>query len=386
MKYPLSDSIIRKRAGETDASFRERGGRTASVVGMLANLLLSCAKIAAGIIAGSIAIVGDAVNNISDILSYVISYISFRVSARPADREHPYGHARFEYIASLFVSFILIMVAYRLGASSVALIGSGERVVYPVVAIAFLAVSVLIKLWMFVFYRRISKRFDSTVLRASAADCIADVLSTSIILISIAFSALFGLNTDGWMGLIVAAFILYSAYTIIREAMDRILGSPESSTEKEAIAAAAMSFDGVKGVHDILVHNYGTGVRFCTLHAEVENVYDIRTGHEIADAIEREIHSRFGMECTVHIDPIEQDTAEYEIAVAAVDEVRSGMLADATVHDLRLVRSNGGIKLMFDVAVPYEAKMSDAEIKDEFIKRLRDHPEKYEAVITVDRQ
>ena len=386
MSFSLFDISVKRREGETEPEFRERGGRFASVVGVVANLLLAGAKIASGVISGSVAIVGDAVNNLSDILSYVISYISFRVSARPADREHPYGHARFEYVASLFVAFILIVVAYRLGASSVSRIGSDEKLVYPAIVIAFLAASVLVKLWLFVFYRRLAKRFDSTVLRASSADCIADVLSTSMILVSIAISELFGVNTDGWMGLLVAAFILYSAYKIIREAMDKILGSPESDAEKETISEMAMSFPEVKGVHDILIHSYGTGMRFCSLHVEVDGISDIHTGHEIADGIERAVKDKLGLECTVHIDPIELDSAEYENAKNAVEEVRRRVGAEFTVHDLRLVRANGKSTVVFDIAVPYETKLSDTELRNAFSETLKAYPESYDSVITVDRQ
>ncbi|MBO4860061.1 MAG: cation transporter [Clostridia bacterium] len=386
MSFSLFDISVKRREGETEPEFRERGGRFASAVGVVANLLLAGAKIASGVISGSVAIVGDAVNNLSDILSYVISYISFRVSARPADREHPYGHARFEYVASLFVAFILIVVAYRLGASSVSRIGSDEKLVYPAIVIAFLAASVLVKLWLFVFYRRLAKRFDSTVLRASSADCIADVLSTSMILVSIAISELFGVNTDGWMGLLVAAFILYSAYKIIREAMDKILGSPESDAEKETISEMAMSFPEVKGVHDILIHSYGTGMRFCSLHVEVDGISDIHTGHEIADGIERAVKDKLGLECTVHIDPIELDSAEYENAKNAVEEVRRRVGAEFTVHDLRLVRANGKSTVVFDIAVPYETKLSDTELRNAFSETLKAYPESYDSVITVDRQ
>ncbi|MBO4501871.1 MAG: cation transporter [Clostridia bacterium] len=386
MSFSLFDISVKRREGETEPEFRERGGRFASAVGVFANLLLAGAKIASGVISGSVAIVGDAVNNLSDILSYVISYISFRVSARPADREHPYGHARFEYVASLFVAFILIVVAYRLGASSVSRIGSDEKLVYPAIVIAFLAASVLVKLWLFVFYRRLAKRFDSTVLRASSADCIADVLSTSMILVSIAISELFGVNTDGWMGLLVAAFILYSAYKIIREAMDKILGSPESDAEKETISEMAMSFPEVKGVHDILIHSYGTGMRFCSLHVEVDGISDIHTGHEIADGIERAVKDKLGLECTVHIDPIELDSAEYENAKNAVEEVRRRVGAEFTVHDLRLVRANGKSTVVFDIAVPYETKLSDTELRNAFSESLKAYPESYDSVITVDRQ
>lgn len=386
MSFYLFDISVKRREGETEPEFRERGGRFASAVGVVANLLLAGAKIASGVISGSVAIVGDAVNNLSDILSYVISYISFRVSARPADREHPYGHARFEYVASLFVAFILIVVAYRLGASSVSRIGSEEKLVYPAIVIAFLAASVLVKLWLFVFYRRLAKRFDSTVLRASSADCIADVLSTSMILVSIAISELFGVNTDGWMGLLVAAFILYSAYKIIREAMDKILGSPESDAEKETISEMAMSFPEVKGVHDILIHSYGTGMRFCSLHVEVDGISDIHTGHEIADGIERAVKDKLGLECTVHIDPIELDSAEYENAKNAVEEVRRRVGAEFTVHDLRLVRANGKSTVVFDIAVPYETKLSDTELRNAFSETLKAYPESYDSVITVDRQ
>lgn len=386
MRYSLFDITVKRREGETEPEFRERGGRFASAVGVIANLLLAGAKIASGVISGSVAIAGDAVNNLSDILSYVISYISFRVSARPADREHPYGHARFEYVASLFVAFILIVVTYRLGASSVSRIGSDEKLVYPAVVIVFLAASVLVKLWLFVFYRRLAKRFDSTVLRASSADCIADVLSTSMILVSIAISELFGVNTDGWMGLFVAAFILYSAYKIIREAMDRILGTPESTAEKEAVSEIAASFPNVKGVHDILIHSYGTGMRFCSLHVEVGGISDIHTGHEIADGIERAVKDKLGLECTVHIDPIELDSVEYETARKAVEEVCGRIGADLSIHDLRLVRANGKSTVVFDIAAPYETKMSDSEIRDAFSGMLKGFPESYDSVINVDRQ
>ena len=382
----IVDTFIKPREGETEMSLHERRGRFASVVGVASNLFLSASKLAAGIISGSLAIIGDAVNNISDIVSYVISYISFRVSARPADREHPYGHARFEYIASLFAAFIIIIVAYRLASSSVARIGSEEKTEYGALVIAFLVISVCVKLWLYFFYKRLARRLDSTVLRASAADCISDVLSTSIILVSVMIGAIFGIETDGYMGVLVSLFIFYSAFKIIHESMDRIIGVPESTDTLDRIRALAMNDKRVVGVHDVMFHDYGTGNRFCTLHAELDGVEDIFSGHEIADRIESDIKAEFGFNCVVHVDPVDRTSEEYERAIRRVNAILEDLGGGFSVHDLRIVHHNDRIKLVFDMEVPYEDRISDAELIAQMTGKLASSPEKYESAVTVDRK
>lgn len=382
----ITDLFVKERHGESAAALRERRGKFASVVGVLANVLLSASKIAAGIIAGSIAIIGDAVNNLSDIFSYLISYISFRVSSRPADREHPFGHARFEYVASLFVSFIIIVVAYRLFVSSIERIGGDGIAVYPAIAIVFLAVSVVIKLWLYFFYRRLAVRTDSTVLRASAADCISDVLSTSIILTSVILGKLFGWNTDGYMGVLVAGFILYSAFRIIHESMDRILGSSDSEGIKAGIIRIAAAHPEVIDVHDIIIHDYGPGTCFCSLHAEVSEKLSITDAHSIADSIERSLEEDLGVACTVHIDPIENDSPEYETAKERIIKALNESGCGIGVHDLRLVHGADRITLVFDIAVPFEIKIPQKELIRKLSEKLSAYPEHYVLSVTIDRQ
>ena len=380
------DKLVKKRPGETEILFRERTGRFASLIGVFSNIILSVLKVFVGVISGSIAVIGDAVNNISDIISYVIAFISFKVSSRPADREHPFGHARFEYVASLFVSFVIIVVAYKLGASSIERIGNDEKIVYPVIAVVFLGISVLVKLWLFFVYRRLANKLNSSVLRASAADCISDVISSSVILLSIAASLMFDMNTDGYMGLFASAFILYAAFKIIRESLDKILGMPDNDSKKEKVYSIARSFKGVYGIHDIIVHDYGFGRCYCTLHAEVKDITDIKIGHEIADGIEREVKNELGYDCIVHIDPVETDSADYEKAASDVETALAETNAALSVHDLRLVRNPDKITLVFDISAPFEIKTSDSEIIDTITEKLSSMPEKYHAVITVDRE
>lgn len=278
-----------------------------------------------------------------------------------------------------------MLAAYSIGRSSIEKIAVGEKSVYSTVAIVFLGVSIIIKLWLFVFYKRIAKHIDSTVLRASAADSISDVIATSVILISIVISAITGAETDGYIGILVSLFIVYSGVKIVHESMDRILGVQVDETIEKSLRNVALEHYGVSGVHDIMVHNYGNGRCFASLHAEVSGDTDIYVAHDIADDIENSISKKYDIKCVVHIDPLEKPNSKYDNVKTEIERYVVSIGNGISIHDFRIVPGSLHVKFVFDVSVPYEVKASDSEIVSSINDMITKYKDEYIVSVTIDR-
>lgn len=367
-----------------DSRVREQYGKFAGVVGIVTNLLLSVIKALAGFLFHSVAILADAVNNLSDSASSIVTLVGFKLSAKPADKEHPYGHARIEYISGLIVSLVILLLGFQLVQSSVSKILHPEETEISLLAVAVLIVSMLIKLWQFFFYRKLGRRITSTTLEATAADSRNDVISTGAILIGMGITKLTGYNLDGWMGLVVAVLVIVGGVKLIMETSDPLLGIAPSKELVDGVYQKILSYEGVLGLHDLSVHNYGPGRCFASVHCEVPAEQDVMVSHDIIDNIERDFLQDMNIHLVIHMDPVVTDDERTNTLKQQVVRKLRTLSAEIDMHDFRVVWGNTHTNLIFDVCVPFGFQWNDNELLqrvEETIKELDVH---YFTVVTVD--
>ena len=384
----LSRLFVKNHTKTSDPRVRRAYGTLVSVTGIVLNLVLFAAKFLVGTLFGSVSITGDAINNLSDAGSQIISLISFRISAKPADREHPFGHARIEYVASMIVSFLILLIGFELLRESVAKIFSPALPERSWIAVAVLAGSIAVKLWLALFNRTVGKRIDSSVMRATAADCLSDVISTGAVLLSTLILLLFPavtLNLDAYMGVIVAIMIMIAGVRILNETKNSILGEAPSDEIVRQITELVERTPGALGIHDLTVHNYGPGHILAALHVEVDGKVDVFESHDMIDNIERTLRRDYGIEATIHMDPIVTDdeltTTLREQTAAAVCEIDPAL----RIHDFRFVTGTTHSNLIFDVMVPFECSRSDDELRREIADRISRLDPTFFTVVTIDR-
>ena len=384
----LSRLFVKNHQDAQNPAVRTAYGTMVSITGIILNLLLFTAKFVVGSLFGAISIVGDAVNNLSDAGTQIISLISFRIAAKPADREHPFGHARIEYVTSMIVSFLVMLVGFELLKSSVSQIFSPERPDSSPIAIIVLIGSMLCKLWLGLFNRTIGKRIDSSVMRATAADSLSDVFATGAVLVATVLPMIFTdmkWNPDAYMGVIVAVLIIVAGFRILNEAKNAILGEAPSEEIVKQITDVVEKYEGALGIHDMVVHNYGPGRIIASLHIEVDGSVDVFETHDMIDTIEKDLRENCGIEATIHMDPIvtndEQVTALRKKTAEAVQKIHPSM----QIHDFRFVAGTTHTNLIFDVVVPFEVKMSEAEVKAAVAEKVKEIDPTYCVVLNVDR-
>ncbi|MGN0649200.1 MAG: cation diffusion facilitator family transporter [Oscillospiraceae bacterium] len=360
-------------------------GKLSSWVGIFCNVLLCTGKFVVGLLSGSISITADAMNNLSDASSGIISLMGFKLSERSPDKEHPYGHGRYEYLAGLMVALLILIIGIELLKSSVAKIITPEPVEFSWVTIAVLAASIVVKLLMMLFYRRTGKLINSETLFATAADSRNDVITTLVVLIAAIVSGFSGLNLDGIMGLLVACFILWSGVGLIREAISPLLGRAPEPELVESIRAKIMSYPGVLGTHDLMIHDYGPGRRFASVHVEMPADGNLTESHDVIDRIERDFLKDEGLNLLVHLDPIVTDESATGKIYRELTKIISRADNRLTLHDLRIIPDPSQIKVIFDCTVPQEITLSDAQIKEQITRLVSEAHEDYKCIITVDR-
>ena len=365
---------------------RGRCGTTASIIGIIVNALLFAGKFTVGVLCGSIAMQADGINNLSDAGSSVVSFISFKISEKPADREHPYGHARIEYVASMIVSFIVMIIGFELLKESIGKITSPDSSTeFSIVSIVVLSASILVKLLLGLFNRSIGKRIDSDVMRATAADCFSDALATSAVLASTIIMKMTGFDADGYMGVIVAVIIMIAGVKILWETKDRILGGAPDEETVAAIKEIVSRYPEALGIHDMYIHSYGAGKTIASLHIEVDGAEDIYKTHDVIDNIEKQIASELSVLCTIHMDPIVTDDEKVSALRSEVEGKLRTIDPSLSLHDFRFVEGETHTNLIFDICAPFELKMSNDELISAVQKSVSDLSEKYFCVICVDR-
>lgn len=355
-----------------------------SIVGILCNVILFLIKFSIGLLAGSVSILADAFNNLTDIGSSVVTMIGFRLSVKPADKEHPFGHGRFEYMSAMLVAIIILLVGFELLKSSVEKIFNPTELKVELFTILLLSISVIIKLWMFLFNKKIGKAINSSGLVATAQDSVNDSIATFAVLVSIVISSIFKINIDPYMGVLVAVFILYSGIKTIKETLDPLLGMPPEKETIDAITTMVLANENFVGIHDLIVHNYGPGRSFASLHVEVPSDADIVACHEDVDACEKEIHNSLGIETVIHMDPIavnDENTVKTKgLVVKAIQNYNSSY----SIHDFRMVNGEEQINLIFDVVVPADNKLKHSQIKAEIQDVCSKIDYRFVTVITID--
>lgn len=390
----FSRLFVKDHKNIRDPAVRRAYGVMVSIIGILVNLLLSLGKLVVGLISGSVAIVADAVNNLSDAGSSLISFVCFRISSKPADRGHPYGHARIEYVASLLVSFIILLIGVELLKDSALTLHTSfahpeqaKATVFSWVTVGVLAVSILGKLFLMLLNRGIGKRIDSAVMRAAMTDSLADVVSTAAVLVAtvVAYYVSLPFSLDGAMGVLVSLFILYAGMGILREAQNSILGTAPSEETVGVIRNTVKEYPEILGLHDLAVHEYGSGVVIASFHVEVDGARDIFAVHDTVDNVERRLWDEHRIRATIHLDPVavgDPDTDTWrELAMRAVASVDERI----TIHDFRAVKGHTHSNLVFDIAVPFECKKKDEELIGAIEAAIRASDPKLYTVITVDR-
>lgn len=381
--------FIKNHGDIKSTAVRSSYGNLGSVVGICANVLLSVIKIVVGLISGSLSITADGFNNLSDIGSSAVTLIGFKLAGKPADRDHPFGHGRMEYISAFVVSFFILLVGVELLKNSVsAIIGGTASPAFSNIAILVLVISIAIKLWMFAFNRKIGKIIDSSALAATAKDSLNDCVATTAILISAIITRFVSLpfNLDAVMAIGVALFILWSGISSAKETLDQILGGPPDPQLIRDISDNVLSFDEFCGIHDLIVHNYGPGRQFASVHVEVPHNADIVACHEKIDLCEKLIGEKLGVNLVIHMDPIDTDDTAVTTARETMVNILKSIDQKLTLHDFRMTpAANTRTNLIFDVVIPSHLKLSEAELNDIICKAAYKADRTYVCVITFDR-
>ena len=381
----LSKIFIRNRDDVENPEVRTAYGILCGAVGILLNLLLFAGKFFAGTLSGSIAITADAFNNLSDAGSSVITLMGFRLGGQKPDSEHPFGHGRIEYLSGLLVSMFIILMGFELARTSVGKILHPVPVEFSWVSVGILTASICVKLYMCYYNRTVGKRIRSTAMRATAMDSLSDSAATSAVLIATLAGRFAGVMIDGWCGILVALFIIWSGLGSGRDTLDPLLGQPPSAEFVSDIRDIVMAHPDILGIHDLIVHDYGPGRRMISLHAEVpasENVLDI---HDEIDNIETELKRKLGCETVIHMDPIVVDDGITEEVRKKVAVLVSRIDSQVSIHDFRMVAGTTHTNLIFDAVVPFKFRLADEQVRSEICAAVQALDGSYFAVVNVER-
>ena len=371
--------------GKMNTRIRSAVGSLSGAVGIICNLLLFAGKLLVGTLAGSVSITADAMNNLSDASSAIVTLLGFRLGRMPADREHPYGHARFEYLSGLGVAVMIIVIGFELAKSSVQSILDPVAVAFTPLTLAVLVGSTLVKLWLMLFYRKLGKMIDSSTLMAASADSRNDVLATSAVLIAGLVESWFNIRVDGFMGLAVALFILWSGWNLAKETISPLLGENAGPELRELILDYVSAQPKVLGCHDLMVHDYGPGQRFASLHVEMDMREDPLYCHELIDDMERECLRNHNIHLVIHYDPVVTDDPELNARKEQVTSILASHDPRLKIHDFRMVKGFSLTNLVFDVTLPLDLRGQEKEIQKLVEDQLNENSNiRYFAVITFD--
>ena len=381
----LSKLIIKNYKEFENPNVRLKYGILCGAVGILFNILLFTGKLITGTLTGSIGITADAFNNLSDAGSSTITLVGFRLSGTKADKEHPFGHGRFEYIAGLIVSMAILLMGFELGKTSIDKIIHPEAVTFSYLAVGVLIVSILTKLYMFFYNRSIGKKIDSAAMRATALDSFSDVTATSVVLLSMLIGKWTGWKIDGYAGLLVAMFIGYTGIRAAQETVSPLLGQSPTQEFVEKIEHIVMEQDGVIGVHDLVVHDYGPGRRMISLHAEVPADGNLILLHDAVDNLEKLLRKECGCEAVIHMDPVEMNNVETNRLRTETRAILEQIDERLTLHDFRVVAGPTHTNLVFDVVVPFGFSMTDEAVRSAISERIHTLEGNCYAVIDIDK-
>lgn len=384
MRTLLIKTFVKDYENTKDPAVRESYGKLAGIVGILSNLLLCILKIGIGLIFKSIAILADGINNLADASSSIITLVGFRLASKPADEDHPYGHARIEYITGLIVSLVIIFLGFQLFMSSVDKIRNPEPLEFSILTVAVLILAILIKVWQALFNIKIGTLIHSATLKATGADSRNDVIATSAVLISLLVEKLTNLQLDGWMGAVVALFIIYSGIQLVKETSAPLLGQAPDPELVKSIHDRAVEFEGVLGIHDLIVHDYGPGRIFASIHVEVDADGDILASHDMIDNIERVLSRDLKIHLIVHMDPIDTKDPVLRRMKEDLQKIVDEMEDVQNFHDLRVVPGYSHTNFIFDIVISPECIKKETGLCKYIQGKVAEIDPKYCCVITVD--
>lgn len=366
-------------------STRTSYGNLCGYTGIVCNLTLFFVKLFTGIISGSIAVIADAINNLLDMVSSILTLLGFKFSSKPADKEHPYGHGRMEYMSGFLVSVIIVVVGIELLKSSI------QRVFNPdvlsgvnLIVVGLLIISILIKLWLYLFNKKVGIKINSGVLIATSKDCFFDALTTIVVLISNVLFWSFNINIDAYAGVAVSLFIIYGGITSAIKTLNPLLGEPPKKEVVEIIFNTLSEFDDFIDVHDFVMHNYGPGKMFASVHVEVSDRLDLISCHESVDACERKIFNLTGVNMVIHMDPVAVNNEKYICVKQEIIDVLHSVSKQLSIHDLRIVELDNNIDLIFDVLKPFSVDMSNEKLTLLIENKMREYNNNYNCIITID--
>ena len=384
----MTDFLVKKFIKNPDdienSKVRQSYGSLSSGVGLVCNILLFLIKYIMGTLSGSISIVSDAFNNLSDSGGCIVTFLGYKMASKPADKDHPFGHGRVEYLTSLILSAIIVIVGFELFKSSAGKIMNPEPVKFSIIVLVSLIISICVKLWMSVFNMKLGKKINSGVMTATAEDSRNDVIATSATVIALISSLFTDFPIDGIMGVIVSLFILKTGFDIIRDTLDELIGKPVQPEIIEKIKNSIISDSDIIDIHDLVIHNYGVTKMIGSCHIEIRSDMSFQEVHEIADRTERRIYSELNIMMTIHTDPVDIDDEQTRKYKAVVKDIVSSMNQGFSIHDFRMVSCENHKNLIFDITVPYECKISNEKIQHFIDKKLEEYDGKYYTIITFD--
>ena len=381
----LVKAFVKNYQNTENQQVRTDYGILSSIVGVICNVILFGIKITVGFLINSISVMADAFNNLSDAASSIISFVGVKLANRPADKEHPFGHGRYEYISALVVAFLVLQVGLSCMKSAI------DKILHPALvssswlAIGILAVSILLKVWLGFFNRRLGERINSTVMKATAADAFGDVLITSATVISVVIGHLTGFKIDGYMGFVVSLFVLYAGFNIAKDTLEPLIGEAATPEVYDKISNFVESYDRILGTHDLIVHNYGPSHTMATIHAEISRDADIVEAHETIDKIEQEALKKLDIFLVIHMDPIEVNDKRVMQLRKEINDLVKSIDEEVSIHDFRMVDGEHQINLIFDMVVPHSYKGEEKARLEETVRQMiAEKDKRYQCIITVE--
>ncbi len=380
----LFKTFIKNYEDVKNPKVRDDYGKFAGIVGILSNAVLCVMKILIGWVSGSIAIIADGINNLADGASSIITFIGFKLASMPEDEDHPYGHARIEYLAGMAVSVMILMVGFELGKSSVDKIFNPTPLEFSWTVVIVLLIAIAIKIWQAVFNISTGKKINSLALIATGTDSRNDVISTIVVLVGVLAGHFLNIQIDGILGLAVAAFIFWSGITLIKETISPLLGEAPDDELVQQIHEMALKYDGVMGIHDLVVHNYGPGKIFASIHIEVDAAVDVMESHDMIDLIEKDISSNLNILLTAHLDPIDTKNPNREALSRVIVDTIAGLDGVLSYHDLRIAPGKTHTNVIFDLVLSPECKTCKNQLKELFSKKIAEYNPNFFCVIDFD--
>lgn len=381
----LYSKFIKNHKNIKDPKVVKGYGFLASITGIVLNALLFVIKLFIALISGSVSIISDAFNNLSDASSSIITLIGFKMSSKPADKEHPYGHQRIEYICAFIISTIILFIGIELGISSVKKIINPKDISFNYVMLVILSITILIKLWMGLFYRKTAKKINSLSLKASSKDSINDVITTFVVILGLFFGNLIGFNLDGYLGVLVSIYILISGVGIIKETINNLIGGTPDKELIDKVLLEIAKGDQILGVHDILYHSYGLGQIYMSLHAEMDSSLSLIKAHDLIDSLEKKIKKLYNVDIVIHIDPILLNDELLQTINIKLKNIIKKISDKLSYHELKIINKKKKTNICFDLQIPYDFEMNNKEIYDFINKELRKIDDNYRASITFDK-